>query len=323
MRFGVRDATRFPFRITPRPGPPHSRDLPDEDKKWSREVPEGDATCADKHKACKDWAAAGECTKNAGFMLDACPYSCPDGCPHPIDPPGPKSTALVRDLWLQEDVGVFTARFTALKVEPHEARLVTLRWLEPADAAKLAASLDFGPRALANSVRAAATALKLGAAPRKDDGASGGGGGAAKEGGAAAGKDGGAEHFLRAKELETEVQRLHNQIKSRDREIAKMQKELDEVQCSKDHGAAAGDAAAATEAARRAALAAAGLEDGAGAGAGAGGASTQPAAAWLSWTESKVSLGLNVALAVLVGLLLAQQPRHAARRMGKTSRDLQ
>ncbi len=36
--------------------------------------------------------------------------------------------AQVRDLWLEEDVGIFTTRFTALKVEPHEGRMVTLRW---------------------------------------------------------------------------------------------------------------------------------------------------------------------------------------------------
>jgi hypothetical protein len=35
---------------------------------------------------------------SAGFMLDACPFSCPEGCPHPLDPPGPKATALVRCL---------------------------------------------------------------------------------------------------------------------------------------------------------------------------------------------------------------------------------
>ena len=86
---------------------------------------------------CKDWAAGGECEKNAGggyagcfsglppwqrpgrgfdaalaavfatipaaaaaaaagFMLDVCPFSCPEGCPHVLDPPGPKASALVR-----------------------------------------------------------------------------------------------------------------------------------------------------------------------------------------------------------------------------------
>jgi hypothetical protein len=35
----------------------------------------------------------------------------------------------VRDIWLEEDVGLFTARFTAAKVEPHEARFVTLKWV--------------------------------------------------------------------------------------------------------------------------------------------------------------------------------------------------
>ncbi|GLI63861.1 hypothetical protein VaNZ11_006972, partial [Volvox africanus] len=62
--------------------------------------------------------------------------------PGPLEPPGLQCTCFratreqapvkstdvpkIRDLWLEEDVGVFTDRFTARKVEPREARFVTL-----------------------------------------------------------------------------------------------------------------------------------------------------------------------------------------------------
>ena len=29
--------------------------------------------CADKNDGCADWAEHGECTKNAAYMLEACP----------------------------------------------------------------------------------------------------------------------------------------------------------------------------------------------------------------------------------------------------------
>jgi hypothetical protein len=80
-----------------------------------------------------------------------------------------------------------------------------------------AGALDFGPRAFANSLRAAASALKLGVAPALE-GEEGEGGAAADKAGAAGGK-GGTKHFVRAKELETEVQRLHNELKKRDRQV--------------------------------------------------------------------------------------------------------
>ncbi|PNW88365.1 hypothetical protein CHLRE_01g026250v5 [Chlamydomonas reinhardtii] len=283
-----------------------SRDMPEEHKQWGREVPNRDPVCMDKHASCKEWADAGECKRNEGFMLDTCPYSCPDGCPHPLDPPGPKATALVRDIWLEEDVGLFTARFTAAKVEPHEARFVTLKWLEPAEADKLAAAgaLDFGPRAFANSLRAAASALKLGVAPalEGDEGQEG----AAKQAGAGSGRGkGSTQQFVRAKELETEVQRLHNELKKRDRELAKLKKEADEVLCTREGAAASGGAAEE----RRSALAAGGRGVVVQAGSGV----------WLAATESKISLALNVAMAVIL-VLVVLQPR---RRMGKSSREVQ
>jgi prolyl 4-hydroxylase len=32
--------------------------------------------CVDQNPTCKAWALAGECTKNAGYMADACKKSC-------------------------------------------------------------------------------------------------------------------------------------------------------------------------------------------------------------------------------------------------------
>ncbi|GFR39914.1 hypothetical protein Agub_g420, partial [Astrephomene gubernaculifera] len=163
------------------------------------------------------------------------------------------------------------------------------------------------------------------------------------------------QHFLRAKELETEVQRLHNEVKKRDRQMSEMQKELDAVQCSKDHAAAqqpadplqqqqqqqqaaaaaaaagsnsgggggATDLAALADSAalRRSAISGTGTTAESGSGSGSGSSGVVRPAVWLSWTQSKISLALNVVLAVLLGLLVAQQRRR--RVFVKSSRDLQ
>ncbi|GIL89215.1 hypothetical protein Vretimale_18589 [Volvox reticuliferus] len=309
-----------------------SRDLPVEHAKWSRETNFTAPKCVDKHELCPSWAKSGECINNAGFMLEKCPHSCPEGCPPPLEPPGPKATALVRDIWLEEDMGVFTGHFTARKVEPHEARFVTLRWMEPADAVAASTSLDFGPRALTNSVSAAAKALKL-SLPASEDALR-----AAREQGAQeqAAKDkemrekemrekevrekeersSAAEdklakkHYVRAKELETEVQKLLNEIKQRDREVSRLKKSLDEVQCStggENQQQAAGTGRGDATTARRAALS------------GDDSGSSSDFSPWLHWTESKVSLALNLAMAVVLSLVLMQPPRRPA----KSSRDLQ
>lgn len=94
-------------------------------------------------------------------------------------------------------------------------------------------------------------------------------------------------------------------------QLSTLQKQLDEVQCSKDGhaGAAAGSGAGQDEgaSARRSAM-------------GGDGGVVVPCSpgVWLSATESKVSLALNLALAVVLALVLLQP-----RRRQKTSRDLQ
>ena len=75
------------------------------------------------------------CRGAVGFMLDRCPVSCPAGCAHPIEPPGPRASAVVRDAWMREDLGAFTGKWNAHLVEPHAARVVTLTFMEPAEAA--------------------------------------------------------------------------------------------------------------------------------------------------------------------------------------------
>jgi len=45
----------------------------------------GDAGCKDEHDNCGDWATAGECEKNPGFMSMTCPLAC-NTCPAPVDP---------------------------------------------------------------------------------------------------------------------------------------------------------------------------------------------------------------------------------------------
>ncbi|MEW5299930.1 MAG: hypothetical protein WDW36_002899 [Sanguina aurantia] len=117
------------------------RDMPgDVHAKWGRESPAAPG-CADREAECAEWVAGGECLKNPGFMVDACKASCPGACPKPAET-GPTATAVVRDLWLREDQGVFNGAYTAKKVESHEGRLISVRFMEPTDALSL--KLDTG-----------------------------------------------------------------------------------------------------------------------------------------------------------------------------------
>ena len=74
----------------------------------------------DPEKAdCVHWAADGECTANPAFMEEVCRRSC-GKCP-PALYEGKQATALVRDVWEREYLGLHVALFTAKHVEPHEA----------------------------------------------------------------------------------------------------------------------------------------------------------------------------------------------------------
>jgi hypothetical protein len=94
---------------------------------WEEEQPRT-PPCADRLDManCKQWAAAGECDRNPGFMRGACALSC-DACP-PLLWEGRHATALVRDAWEEEYARLFTAFFTAPLVEPHGAVVVTVRF---------------------------------------------------------------------------------------------------------------------------------------------------------------------------------------------------
>lgn len=107
------------------------RDMAEVVKPWLRDIKVAPPACQDKHAGCKDWAASGECEKNPGFMLNGCPGSCPKGCQAPPQPSGMQATAVVRDLWQEDDLGVFLGSFTAHLVEAHEGRLLKMTFVEP------------------------------------------------------------------------------------------------------------------------------------------------------------------------------------------------
>mmetsp|Transcript_36919 Transcript_36919/g.80422 ORF Transcript_36919/g.80422 Transcript_36919/m.80422 type:complete len:653 (-) Transcript_36919:166-2124(-) len=96
--------------------------------------------CADKNDGCADWAEHGECAKNPGYMLEACPLSCRadpvkycGADPSADDPPEGRAGGaearwvLVRDLWARRDVGVFGGQYTAEGLQPHGSRMLLLR----------------------------------------------------------------------------------------------------------------------------------------------------------------------------------------------------
>ncbi|KAF5825953.1 hypothetical protein DUNSADRAFT_5692, partial [Dunaliella salina] len=72
------------------------------------------------------------------LMWAQCRTSCPAACPKDPLPPGPKATAIVRDAWMEDDLGPATGLFRAHLVEPHEARVLTLTFMEPSDAQRWA-----------------------------------------------------------------------------------------------------------------------------------------------------------------------------------------
>lgn len=107
-----------------------SRDLSDVARRWSKEMPRV-PECLDDPKMpdCVHWAADGECSRNPTFMDEACRRSC-DKCP-PALYEGKQATALVRDVWEREYVGIHVALYTAKHVEPHAARVITVKFEEP------------------------------------------------------------------------------------------------------------------------------------------------------------------------------------------------
>jgi alpha-galactosidase len=110
--------------------------------RWGRDLAEAarpfaetvarEPPCANKYtdEGCAGWVKAGECTKNPGYMQKECAAAC-GSCPPALWEAGSEATALVRDAWAAEYLGTYTAQFTAKHVEPHEARLLVVRFARP------------------------------------------------------------------------------------------------------------------------------------------------------------------------------------------------
>mmetsp|Transcript_33490 Transcript_33490/g.63024 ORF Transcript_33490/g.63024 Transcript_33490/m.63024 type:complete len:340 (+) Transcript_33490:76-1095(+) len=97
-------------------------------------------SCVDKSDSCAFWAENGECKSNPGYMAGNCPVSCRSD---PVrycgatqteeESPAAVATSmkyiLVRDLWARSDVGIFENSYTALDVQPHACRVISIRYV--------------------------------------------------------------------------------------------------------------------------------------------------------------------------------------------------
>lgn len=113
----------------------HFKDL---HSKWARDVPEAlkqqstGPACEDEAEGCAEWAAEGECEKNPGFMLMKCRKSCPGACSSQSKQlAGAQSSAVVRDVWAEEDLGLSVGRLQVKHLEPYEGRLFVLQFVDP------------------------------------------------------------------------------------------------------------------------------------------------------------------------------------------------
>jgi alpha-galactosidase len=89
--------------------------------------------CEDEDTRCSEWAASGECSRNPGFMLSKCKKSCPKACADHTKQlaSGTLASALVRDTWAREDLGLATGRIQVKHLEPYEGRLLVLQFVDP------------------------------------------------------------------------------------------------------------------------------------------------------------------------------------------------
>jgi hypothetical protein len=89
--------------------------------------------CVDEDARCSQWAADGECSKNPGFMLSNCKKSCPEACKaHArLLASGPVASALSRDAWEREDLGLAVGRLQVKHLEPYEGRIFVLQFVDP------------------------------------------------------------------------------------------------------------------------------------------------------------------------------------------------
>lgn len=89
--------------------------------------------CEDEDVRCFQWAANGECSRNPGFMLSSCKKSCPEGCTAhaTLLSSGLLASALVRDAWEREDLGLAVGRLQVKHLEPFEGRVFVLQFVDP------------------------------------------------------------------------------------------------------------------------------------------------------------------------------------------------
>jgi alpha-galactosidase len=89
--------------------------------------------CKDEDARCSQWAADGECSKNPGFMMSSCKKSCPKACAEhsALASSGLAASALVRDAWEREDLGLAVGRLQVKHLEPYEGRLFVLQFVDP------------------------------------------------------------------------------------------------------------------------------------------------------------------------------------------------
>ena len=139
------------------------RDLSDASRRHEQEV-KREPQCDDNPevKECASWAKGGECEKNPGFMKSNCIKSC-GACP-PALWEGRQAIARVRNAWEDEEVGSFTALYTAKHVEAHEARVLIVSF--GTDAATPSAGVGAGgATAVGGGVAHKATSAHASAAP--------------------------------------------------------------------------------------------------------------------------------------------------------------
>merc|ERR1712060_69740 len=67
--------------------------------------------------------------RNPTFMKANCMRSCNTCLPAKWE--GEQATALVRDAWQREYIGIYTAQYDVKHLDPHEGRVLVIRFEEP------------------------------------------------------------------------------------------------------------------------------------------------------------------------------------------------
>ena len=99
----------------------------------------------DKNSACSDWAASGECERNAGYMMESCACACAAAQRAETARARAIGAAAVgfdagarmrvRDAWSRRDLGEFVGEYVARAVPPHGHALIVVERAEAASGA--------------------------------------------------------------------------------------------------------------------------------------------------------------------------------------------